>query len=90
MKGNLIFTQHALCRMNCRAITEEEVRAILKNGNINFQKSHPQDIPCPAYALEGTTADKQQVRIIFASCDSITKVVTAIDLELEKDTCECR
>jgi hypothetical protein len=90
MKGNLIFTTHALCRMKCRAITEEKVKAILKNGNINFQKSHPHDTPCPTYAFEGITADKQLLRIIFASCDSITKVVTAIDLGLEKDTCECR
>ncbi|MEK6614807.1 MAG: DUF4258 domain-containing protein, partial [Bacteroidota bacterium] len=89
MKGNLVFTRHAQCRMKCRAITEDEVREILKNGNVNFSESHPHDTPCPSYALDGTTSDKQNVRIVFASCDTIsTKVVTAIDLGVEKDTCE--
>jgi len=99
MKGNLVFTEHAQCRMKCRAISEEEVREILKNGNINFSESHPHDTPCPSYAFEGTTADKQNVRIIFASCPPnhiragdtlITKVVTAIDLGLEKESCNCK
>jgi hypothetical protein len=91
MKGNLVFTYHAQCRMKCRAISEEEVREILKNGSVNFSESHPHDSPCPSYALDGTTSDKQNVRIVFASCDTLTtKVVTAIDLGLEKDTCQCR
>ncbi|MBI4931565.1 MAG: DUF4258 domain-containing protein [Bacteroidetes bacterium] len=96
MKGNLVFTEHAQCRMKCRAISEEEVREILKNGNVNFSESHPHpetssgQARCPSYAIDGTTADKQNVRIVFASCDTLTtKVVTAIDLGLEKDTCRC-
>ncbi|MBI4945115.1 MAG: DUF4258 domain-containing protein [Bacteroidetes bacterium] len=91
MKGNLVFTEHAQCRMKCRAISEEEVRDILKNGNVNFSESHPHDSPCPSYAFDGTTSAKENVRIVFASCDTLTtKVVTAIDLGLKQDTCECR
>ena len=87
MKGNLLFSEHALCRMKCRAISEAEIRDILKNGSVNFRESHPHDAPCPSYAMDGTTADKQNVRIVFSSCDTLTtKVVTAIDLGSTKDT----
>lgn len=97
LKGKLVFTRHAQCRMKCRNITEEEVKEILKNGNVNFSESHPHDTPCPSYAMDGTTSDKQIVRIVFASCDTLTtKVVTAIDLSRsegphaeEKNTCGC-
>jgi len=90
MKGNLVYTEHAKCRMKCRNISEEEVKEILKNGSVNFSESHPHDTPCPSYALEGTTSTNKNERIIFSSCDTLTtKVVTAIDLEAEKDACEC-
>ena len=97
IKGRLFFTEHARCRMQCRGISEEEVKEILYNGNVNFSESHPHPSSssgqalCPTYAMEGTTADKQTVRIIFASCDTLTtKVITAINLGMEKDTCDCK
>ena len=90
-KGNLIYSEHAQCRMKCRHISEEEVKEILKNGNVNFSESHPHDSPCPSYALEGTTSAKRNERIIFSSCDTLTtKVVTVIDLDSKKDSCECK
>ncbi|HEY4798080.1 MAG TPA: DUF4258 domain-containing protein [Bacteroidia bacterium] len=90
-KGKLIFSQHAKCRMACRGISEQEVKEILQNGIVNFSESHTHDKPCPSYAMEGTTSSKRNERIIFASCDTLTTtVVTAIDLDLKKDTCNCK
>lgn len=84
----LEYTLHAKCRMQCRHITQEEVKDIMRNGKINYSKSNVNAHPCPEYALEGTTDDNQRVRIIFAQCDYKTKVVTCIDLG--KDwTCDC-
>ncbi len=85
----LVYTKHAQCRMQCRSISESEVKEILIKGEVNYEKSQVHDKPCPSYALEGLTTDGQNVRIVFAECDSVTKVITAIDLELEKDTCSC-
>jgi hypothetical protein len=85
----LDYTQHAKCRMECRHITQEEVRDIMKNGTINYRKSTAQGKPCPTYALEGyTQKDNQHVRIVFAQCDNKTKVVTCIDLDNDF-TCHC-
>lgn len=85
----LEFSKHAVCRMECRGISEEEISAILVEGDVNFGKSEVRGKPCPSYVLEGETADGQSVRIVFAKCDSITRVITAIDLEVKHD-CNCR
>ena len=85
----LIYTKHARCRMDCRTISESEIQNILDNGKINHRKSKPNDSPCPSYAIEGDTNDGQEVRIVFAMCDNVTKVITAIDLE-NKYECYCK
>jgi len=86
---NLIFTKHAKCRMECRHIDEAEVREILLNGRINDRKSDPAARPDPKYALEGTTRDGQEVRIIFAPSDRGMVVITVIDLGKEW-SCDCK
>jgi hypothetical protein len=86
----LEYTKHGACRMECRGITEEEIKTLLKSGKINYDKSKVRDKPCGTYAVEGKTKDGQQVRIVIADCDTISKVVTAIDLTLENDTCTCQ
>lgn len=86
----LEYTKHGSCRMVCRGITEEEIKVVLKSGKINYDKSDVHDKPCGTYAVEGTTQDGQQVRIVIADCDTISKVVTAIDLRIDQDTCSCK
>ena len=87
--GLLEYTQHAKCRMECRHITQEEVKDIMQNGNINYRKSEASGMPCPTYALEGYTHKyNQHLRIIFAQCDNKTKVVTCIDLDVDYE-CHC-
>ena len=75
--------------MECRYISEQEIKNTLKNGSINPVKSDPNDKPCPTYAVENNTADGQTVRIVFADCDDVVKVVTAIDLK-ESHKCNCK
>ncbi len=85
---NLFFTKHAKCRMKCRHITQQEVKDILVNGTVNYNKSDLQDPQGPTYAVEGITADRQHVRIIFAPKQQHLTVVTVIDLENEY-ACNC-
>jgi hypothetical protein len=89
----LIYTSHARCRMQCRDISESEVEYVLASGTVNPDKSREMDEEaaghCPTYALEADTKDGQHVRIVFAACDKITKVITAIDLGVEHQ-CNCR
>lgn len=84
----LEYTKHATCRMDCREISSAEVEDILKTGLPNRAKSDLKDSPCPTVALEGRTEDGQTIRVIFAACDAVTKVVTVIDLGKEHE-CYC-
>ncbi len=84
----LDYTQHAKCRMECRHVTQEEVKYILQNGQINYKKSEASGRPCPTYALEGYSPEKQHLRVVFAQCDTKTKVVTCIDLDQDFE-CHC-
>ncbi|MBV7531136.1 DUF4258 domain-containing protein [Chitinophaga sp. sic0106] len=88
-EARLEFTKHAKCRMECRHVTAAEVAEILQKGEVNLEKSNPNDRPCPTFALEGYSHDGQHLRIVFAPCDkSSARVVTCIDLD--KDwTCHC-
>lgn len=87
---NLELTQHGECRMKCRNITLDEIKAVLKSGKINYDKTDVHDKPCGTYAVEGTTADGQNIRVVIADCDTISRVVTAIDLKMEHDSCDCK
>jgi hypothetical protein len=84
----LFFTKHAKCRMKCRHITQKEVKEILLNGTVNYNKSDLQDSKGPTYAVEGMTGDRQHVRIIFAPKQQHLTVVTVIDLD-EDYECSC-
>ncbi len=87
--AKLFFTKHAKCRMRCRFFSEKEVRDILAKGKIDAQRSHPNDKPCPTFALEGNTIDNQHTRMVFANCgDDLVKVITVIDLE-NSPSCDC-
>jgi hypothetical protein len=86
----LEYTKHGECRMKCRGISEAEIKQVLKSGKVNYDKSDVHDKPFPTYAVEGVTADGQNVRIVIADCDTISRVVTAINLTSDKDSCDCK
>ncbi|MBN8856144.1 MAG: hypothetical protein BGO55_08235 [Sphingobacteriales bacterium 50-39] len=92
--SHLILTRHARCRMDCRHITEKEIREILEQGEINYKKSEPDSRPDPKYALEGFTKEGQHLRIVFAvpagrgGRESSLVVVTCIELGVEWQ-CDC-
>jgi hypothetical protein len=86
--STLEYTQHARCRMDCRHISQNDINDIMRNGEINYAKTDVNDAPCPTYALQGLTNDGQRLRVIFAQCETKTKVVTCYDLEKDFE-CHC-
>ena len=85
---HLYYTKHALCRMDCRHITREEIGEILKKGIINLNKSNRNDRPCPTYAVQGRTEGGESIRVILAQCPEETKIITCYNLE-EEFECHC-
>ena len=86
--SHLYYTKHALCRMDCRHISKDDINEIMKKGIINFNRSNRRDKPCPTYALQGETSDGEKLRVVFAQCSDETKVVTCYNLE-EDFECHC-
>lgn len=82
------YSKHARCRMECRNITEDEILAVLKMGDVNYSKSEVQAKPCKKYAFEGKTTDGQELRIIVGKCEEVNTIITAIDLGVEHE-CAC-
>ncbi len=86
--GELVFTRHARCRMDCRHITVQEIKEILDKGSINYSKSEPDAHPDPKYAIEGYSAEQQHLRIIVAPEREKLIIITCIELGVEW-TCHC-
>jgi hypothetical protein len=86
--SHLIYTKHARCRMECRHIDESEVKEVLEEGTVNYNKIEASD-KGKSYPLEGITHDKQHVRIVFAPKNESLVVVTVIDLDNEWP-CDCK
>ncbi|MEJ7611931.1 MAG: DUF4258 domain-containing protein [Ferruginibacter sp.] len=88
-EGNktVVYSKHALCRMDCRHIDETEVKEILKEGTVNFNRIEETNKGV-TYPVEGTTHDGQHVRIVFAPNENKLTVITVIDLEKEW-SCDC-
>ena len=82
----LKLTRHARERMDCRHISRQEVERIQKHGK-NIPKRARTDGACPSFAFEGPDDDGGSIRVVFAACPGITKVVTAIDLD---DSFKCQ
>jgi hypothetical protein len=85
---HLSYTKHALCRMDCRHISREDVEEIMEQGVINLNRSNRNARPCPTFALQGETKDSEHLRIVFAQCEEETRVVTCINLD-EDFECHC-
>ena len=85
---HLIYTKHARCRMECRHIDESEVKEVLEDGELNYNKIEESD-KGKSYPLEGFTHDKQHVRIVFAPKKENLVVVTVIDLDNDWP-CDCK
>jgi hypothetical protein len=84
------FTKHARCRMECRHITQREVKEIVRKADVNYRKSDLKATQGPKYALEGyTSQDRQHVRIIVAPKQKHLTIITVIDLDEEWSCPSC-
>lgn len=85
------FTKHARCRMECRNITQKEVKEIVRKAEVNYNKSDLQASAEPKYALEGyTTKDRQHIRVIVAPKQKHLSIVTVIDLDKDWECPSCK
>jgi hypothetical protein len=88
MPARVIFTPHARCQMDCRQISQEEVKEIMQKGIINFNKSNRMARPCPVFTLQGRTSGGASIRVFFSQCPGETTVISCYILG-EITDCHC-
>jgi len=86
--SHLILTKHVKCRMDCRHITEEEIKEILEKGKVNYAKSGIGSKGDSTFALEGYSNENQHIRVVVAPESDGLVIITCIDLEHEWP-CNC-
>lgn len=85
------FTKHARCRMECRSITQKEVKEIVRKAQVNYNKSDLRASGGAKYALEGyTSKDRQHIRVIVAPKQKHLSIVTVIDLDKDWECPSCK
>ncbi|CAK0750017.1 hypothetical protein CVIRNUC_001957 [Coccomyxa viridis] len=85
----LKYTEHAQCRMECRRVSEREVRSTLKKGSINARKSDLAAFPCPKVVVDASVGRMpKNVQAVFSACPLYTGVVTVIDKDTDWE-CYC-
>ncbi|CAG9461178.1 unnamed protein product [Pedinophyceae sp. YPF-701] len=85
LRTPLQWTDHGVCRMDCRHISEKEVIDTLRTGRINRRKSEMRSRPCPKYVVDARVGDakRKNVQCVFSGCADVTRVVTVIDKDFD-------
>jgi hypothetical protein len=90
-ESEYFFTKHARCRMECRKITQKEVKEIVRKADVNYNKSELDAAQGPKYAVEGyTSKDRQHIRVIVAPKQRHLSIVTVIDLDKDWECPSCK
>lgn len=90
-EAKYFFTKHARCRMDCRRVTQKEVKEIVRRAEVNYNKSDLDAAQGPKYAVEGyTSRDRQHLRVIVAPKQRHLSIVTVIDLDKDSDCPSCQ
>jgi hypothetical protein len=88
-KSKIVYSVHAKCIMDCWQIDIENMRAIIKKGDVNFKESNVRNASRSSYAVDGELSGNRKIRIIVTTADSVATIETAIDLDSKKDSCLC-
>ena len=83
-KSKIRFTDQVKCTIECGLVSEENIKEVLKNGEVNFNESQTHNSPCPNYILENTTT-----KVSCNSCDSTTEIISVANLTQGVKPCEC-
>lgn len=86
---NIIYTKHARCRMECRRITEDEVKQIIATGKAKIDNI-AEGQKGPKYRLDGRTKEDKMVRIVVAPKRDDLVIVTVMDLDTDWPCGDCK
>lgn len=83
----LVYVDHARCRMRCRSVDQRTVERVYRDGVVNCRKSNYKDGK-PRYALEKRDDRGDKIRVIVEDDEGQHIIVTVIRLG-QGDHCSC-
>ena len=80
-QDTIYMSLQAQCHLECLNIDQFKVLTVLNGGEVNFDKSEKNAVPCKLYIVE-----KEELSVLFELCEEKVKVR---DFSLGADTCKC-
>ena len=75
--------------MGCEGLHAEDIKNLIKNGDVNFSKSAVHAFPCPVYAIDTKTADGRHIRLLCGACSTETRIIDSWLMSGDrKDSCK--
>lgn len=65
-------------KMELNKIKIEEIKELLKNGDVNFSESEVHKKPCPIYKIENNLEEKPLKTVFFELCDSTSTLIDVV------------
>ena len=76
------------CQVKCLNISEETIKDLMANGNVNFSESQVHNSECPVYAVEGDGFPEGELKAFFKKCDSLT-ILASVSYIDKSNRCAC-
>ena len=80
-QDTIYMSPQSQCLLNCLNMNQSKVLAVLDGGEVNFDKSKKNAVPCKLYTVE-----KEDLSVLFELCEEKVKVR---NFSLGVDTCYC-
>ncbi|HEV7230388.1 MAG TPA: DUF4258 domain-containing protein [Bacteroidia bacterium] len=87
--NKMVLTGNAGCRLNCQDVKVEDLKELIKHGQVNFSQSQVHETPCPRYAIEVTTKKGKHLRLFCGACAAETRILGVLNTDSPKDSCTC-
>ena len=80
-QDTIYMSPQAQCLLNCFNVNQSKVLSVLDGGEVNFDKSKKNAVPCKL-----NTVEKEELSVLFELCEEKVKVR---NFSLGVDTCYC-
>ena len=82
------YSEFALCRMDCHAISANIITGVFRNGQIIKAKSDLHKRPCPIFTIEGLTKKGRSVWMVVQQCGTVARIIDCY-YSNEASPCNC-
>ena len=82
------YTTFALCRMDCYQINANIITGVLRNGEINQDKSDLHKRPCPIFTIHSLTKQNMSIWVVVQQCGTVARILDCYDAN-ETVGCNC-